>query len=166
MLEASETTADKVNRSSYIFLNVASAFLSADIERLCLEENLTEAHFRILWVLCRESSTSGRPMGDIADGLVNRAADVTRLVDKLEKNGLVTRERFPEDKRRIIARATPLGRKVFQRLAKRIRKLHIEQWSALSHTEQRQLIRLLDKVVASRTMPGAGESWLLRKGAQ
>ncbi len=101
-------------------------------------------------------------MGEIADGLINRAADLTRLVDKLEKMGLVVRERSPDDRRRIVARATSLGSKTFSRLSHKIRSLHVDQWDALTQAEQRQLIQLLDKVLTTRTS-FAEESWLLRK---
>ena len=158
-----ESTAERLNRSSYIFLNLTSSVLSTDIEHLCSEEGLTEAHFRILWVLCRESSEEGRAMGEIADGLINRAADVTRLVDKMEKVGLVIRERAPEDGRRIVARATPHGRKVFMRLSNKIQNVHVSQWVSLTQNEQRQLVQLLNKVLTSRASTSTEESWLLRK---
>lgn len=165
MSDKKESTSERLNRSSYIFLNLTSSALSSEIERLCLDENLTEAHFRILWVLCRESSEEGRAMGEIADGLINRAADLTRLVDKLEKMGLVVRERSPDDRRRIVARATSPGRKTFARLSHKIRSLHVDQWDALTQAEQRQLIQLLDKVLTSRAS-SADESWLLRGGTK
>lgn len=158
-----ESAQDRLNRDSYIFLNLTLTSLSGDIERLCREEDLTEAHFRVLWVLCRESGPAGRPMGEIADGLVNRAADLTRLVDKMETLGLVSRTRAPEDRRRIVARATAHGRKVFERLAERIRNLHVEQWSELTVAEQRQLVALLDKVLRAREVSTINDSWLLRK---
>lgn len=157
-----EQAQDRLNREAYIFLNLTSASLAGDIERLCREEDLTEAHFRVLWVLCRETGADGRPMGEIADGLINRAADLTRLMDKMENLGLVRRVRVPDDRRRVVAKATPKGKKVFERLASRIRSLHVEQWSELTASEQRQLVALLDKVLRAREVSRADESWLLR----
>lgn len=165
-VKKSEKTRDRLNRDAYIFLNLTSTSLGGDIEQLCLEEGLTEAHFRVLWVLCRETGPNGRPMGEIADGLINRAADLTRLMDKLEKLGLVSRERATEDRRRVVATVTANGRKVFERLAMRIRDEHVCQWSELSMSDQRQLIALLDKVLRSREVSGIDNSWLLRKNSQ
>ncbi len=156
-----ESAQDRLNRNTYIFLNLTLTSLSGDIERLCREEGLTEAHFRVLWVLCRESSPQGRPMGDIADGLVNRAADLTRLVDKLEKLSLVGRARADHDRRSIVVRATPKGRRVFGRLHASIRRIHDEQWAGLSQNEQRQLIRLLGKVLDTRAHDEVKNSWLM-----
>lgn len=160
----SETTRDHLNRDAYIYLNLTSSVLGADIERLCQQVELTEAHFRVLWVLCRMTGPQGRPMGEIADGLINRAADVTRLMDKLESLGMVSRERASDDRRRVIVSATTHGRKVFERLAVGIRHLHDDQWSELTISEQRQLISLLKKVLMSRTPAKMEESWLLQGG--
>jgi DNA-binding MarR family transcriptional regulator len=164
-VEKAESARDRLNRTSYIFLNIASGLLASDIDRLCQKENLTEAHFRILWVLCRESENEGRPMGEIADGLINKAADLTRLVDKLEKLGLVERFRPDEDRRRVHACVTKKGRRVFSQLISDIQDLHIKQWSGLSTTEQRQLVSLLDKVIRTNELSGAENSWILRKSS-
>lgn len=164
-VEKAESSREQLNRTSYIFLNVASGLLAADIDRLCRTENLTEAHFRILWVLCRESKDEGRPMGEIADGLINKAADLTRLVDKLEKLELVERFRPDEDRRRVHACVTTKGRRVFSKLIREIQNLHIKQWIGLSVTEQLQLVSLLDKVIRNNELSGVENSWILRKSS-
>lgn len=164
-VEKAESPRDRLNRTSYIYLNVASGLLASDIDQLCQTENLTEAHFRILWVLCRESGDEGRPMGEIADGLINKAADLTRLVDKLEKLGLVERFRPDEDRRRVHACVTKKGKRVFSKLIKEIQNVHVEQWSGLSMTEQRQLVSLLDKIIRNHELSGSENSWILRKSS-
>ena len=162
--KTSETTRDRLNRDLYIYLNLTSSVLGADIERLCQKVELTEAHFRVLWVLCRMTGPQGRQMGEVADGLINRAADVTRLMDKLETLGMVSRERASDDRRRVMVSATTHGKKVFEKLAAGIRHLHDEQWSELTMSEQRQLIALLKKVLMSRTPVKMEASWLLQGG--
>jgi MarR family transcriptional repressor of emrRAB len=86
-------------------------------------------------------------MGEIVDGLVNKASDATRLVDKLERQGLVTRTPSVEDRRRMIVRVTPQGRKVFARLTPRIKKAHVTQMSGLSDTAKRELVTLLNSAL-------------------
>ena len=152
---------DRVNRDAYIYLNLTAASLASDIERICRSESLTEAHFRVLWVLCRESDSKGRAMGDIADGLINRAADLTRLVDKLEALSLVARSRPDHDKRSVVVRATAKGRRVFDRLHEQVRHVHVEQWSGLTQPEQRQLVGLLAKVLHTRARDEVKNSWLM-----
>lgn len=159
--QPSESKADQLHRATYIYLNLASTSLSVDIEDICASEGLTEAHFRVLWVLCREADSQGLPMGDIADGLINRAADLTRLVDKLEKLGYVSRVRAEDDKRRVIARITQPGRRVFERLARQVQQIHLEQFASLNQTEQNQLVSLLKKLLSARVSDEQQNSWLM-----
>lgn len=156
-----ETKADQLHRASYVFMNLASSSLSVDIEGICASEGLTEAHFRVLWVLCREADAQGLAMGDIADGLINRAADLTRLVDKLEKLGYVSRGRAPSDKRRVIAKITPAGGKVFDRLARKVQQIHIEQFASLTQAEQKQLVHILKTLLTARISEEHQNSWLM-----
>ena len=162
-VQHAETSRQRLNRTAYIFLNLTARSLESDIEVICHHDHLTEAHFRILWVLCRESDSSGRLMGDIADGLINRASDVTRLVDKLEQRGLVCRSRSPQDGRKILVKATPRGRKVFEKIAKKISDVHVDQWTSLTVAEQQQLVALLGKVLRARETSSTHESWLLQR---
>jgi len=156
-----ESKSDQLHRATYIFLNLAATSLSIDIENICTSEGLTEAHFRVLWVLYHEADSQGLPMGDIADGLINRAADLTRLVDKLEKLRYVSRVRAVEDKRRIIAKMTPSGRRIFEHLARQIQQIHTEQFASLTQTEQKQLVALMKKVLLARVPEEQHTSWLM-----
>ena len=86
-------------------------------------------------------------MGEIADGLVNRASDLTRLVDKMERQGLVRRKPDPADRRRMIVNATAAGRRVFGRLTPRIKELHVDQMAGLTEREKSDLVTLLNKAL-------------------
>ena len=140
-------TVDDLNRDVYIFTNLVAARFSSDIERLCREENLTEAHYRILWVLCLSGSRDGLTMGEVVDGLVNKASDATRLVDKLERQGLATRRVSEHDSRKVIVSVTATGRRVFSRLTPKIKELHVEQMNGLTSADKKQLVSLLNKAL-------------------
>ena len=135
---------DDLNRDVYIFLNLVAARFASDVDRLCREEDMTEAHYRILWVLCLADANEGMTMGEIVDGLVNKASDATRLVDKLERQGLVKRSQSKDDRRRMIVKVTAAGRRVFARLTPRIKELHVEQMAGLTEADKRSLTSLLN----------------------
>ena len=68
-----------------------------------------------LFVLClSDEPDAGMPIGAVADGLLNRASDTTRLVDRLERAGLAERFPNPADRRGVLVRATAEGRAVFE----------------------------------------------------
>lgn len=146
---AGESRSDRTNRNLYIFSSLVHGAWSAGVDQLCREEDLTEAHYRVLWVLCLSGSNDGMAMGEIADGLVNRASDLTRLVDKMERQSLVRRRADPDDRRRMIVNVTAAGRKVFDRLTPRIKELHVAQMAGLTEREKSDLVALLNKALWS-----------------
>ena|SRR5579863_2139131 len=80
---------------------------------------------------------------DLAARLVSRAPDITRLVDKLERRGLIERDR-PTDNRRVVRIAiTAGGIALLDELREPIRNCHVRQLGHLSSTELRELLSLL-----------------------
>ena len=135
---------DHLNRDAYIYLSLLSGQFAADIERICAEHGLTEGHYRVLWVLCLSAERS-LPMGSIIDGVINKASDTTRLVDKLQRLGMVTRRPSVHDRRSVLVSATSLGRRTFTALTESIKAAHYEQWGGLTTGEMQTLIALLRK---------------------
>ena len=125
------------------------------LEDLCRAEGITHAQYVVLWTLClTDDPDAGLPVGAVADGLLNRASDATRLVDRLEKAGLVERMRNPEDRRGVLVRPTAEGREVFERVTPKVQAFHEHQWDALTAAETRQLHELLAKALWPDGMPG------------
>jgi DNA-binding MarR family transcriptional regulator len=87
------------------------------------------------------------PVGAVADGLLNRASDTTRLIDRLEKAGLAERLPNPTDRRSVLVRATAAGRRVFATITPRLQEFHRRQWSRLSASEVDVLHDLLAKAL-------------------
>ena len=142
-----ESKADRLGREAFISLFLASGRLTADVERLCREEQITMSHYTILWFLARRSETEGVPMGSVIDGHLNRASDSTRLADRLTSLEMIERLASPTDRRVVLVRLTKKGREVYLRLTRHILGLHREQWSMLSSAELKELRRLLLKVL-------------------
>ena len=86
-------------------------------------------------------------MGAVADGLLNRAADATRLIDRLERAGLAERLRNPNDRRRVLVRATAEGRRVFAAVTPKLQEYHRRQWSNRPRAEVDTLNQLLLKAL-------------------
>ena len=137
-----------VTRGRNVHLNVLLlANRNLDLlESICRTVDLTHAQYVALFVLClADDPDAGMPIGAVADGLLNRASDTTRLVDRLERAGLAERFPNPADRRGVLVRATRKGRTVFEQVTPEINGLHERQWSNLSVDEVRQLDRLLLK---------------------
>src|SRR5262245_22904644 len=83
---------DEVRQSAQLNLLIAAARFEDDVNAICQREGLTAPQVRVLFVACfHPDSEAGVPMSSIADGIVTRAGDSTRLVDRLVRAGLVSR---------------------------------------------------------------------------
>jgi DNA-binding MarR family transcriptional regulator len=153
-----EPELDRLGRESFITLFLAAGRMTDEVEAVCKEEGLTMSHYTVLWVVCLAASEhpEGVPMRVVADGLLTRAADATRLVDRLTRDGYVERTQSPEDRRVVLVRPTRSGRTLFQRLTAQVKALHREQWSSLTLAELRMLRGLLVKGLWGEAAPRAG----------
>jgi DNA-binding MarR family transcriptional regulator len=142
-----EELIDRLGRDAFITTFVVSGRFTEDLEQCCRAEGISHALYVALWVLCLADAPNGLPMGALADGLLTRAADTTRLVDRLVTQRLATRKPSRTDRRVVLVNATSRGRQLFERLTADIKALHRRQWGALTSDEIRELTRLLNKAL-------------------
>ena len=142
-----EPEIDRLGREAFINLFLAAGRFTDEVEALCKASGLTMSHYTVLWVVCLSRSREGVSMRVIADGVLTRAGDVTRLVDRLIKDGYVERTNSEEDRRVVLIRPTRSGRAVFRRITAAVKELHRSQWEPLTGGELRELRRLLVKVL-------------------
>ena len=114
------------------------------LEEICKAHGVTHAQYVALWTLClADDPAAGIPVSAVADGLLNRASDTTRLIDRLERAGLAERLRNPKDRRGVLVRATEAGQQRFAAVTPELQAFHATQWSHLSPDEVDDLNRLL-----------------------
>jgi len=106
------------------------------------------AWYDVLWGL--ESGPQGaRRMHELADALAIERYNLTRLVDRLEQEGLVTRTRSPEDGRAAYASITKEGRALRRKMWKvyesTVAEVFLNQFSA---DEQAKFAKALDRAAA------------------
>jgi DNA-binding MarR family transcriptional regulator len=120
----------------------------AALDEICQSEGVTHQQYVALWTLClADDPRAGVPIGAIADGLLNRASDVTRLVDRLERAGFAERLANPADRRSVLVRATAKGQRVFAAVTPRLQEFHRRQWASLTSDEIDTLNLLLAKAL-------------------
>jgi DNA-binding MarR family transcriptional regulator len=76
--------------------------------------------------------------------MITRDPDMTRLLDRLEVQGLVTRSRHASDRRVIRTRITDEGLVLLKQLDRPIDDLHVRQLGCFTNEELRRLAALLD----------------------
>jgi DNA-binding MarR family transcriptional regulator len=116
---------------------------------LLKEHGLSGPQYNVLRIL-RGAGDEGLPCRKIAQRLITRVPDITRLLDRLEAAGNVTRERGAgEDRRVVLTKITPAGLEKLRALDQPIEDAHRDQLSALSNDEIQQLNALLSKALES-----------------
>jgi DNA-binding MarR family transcriptional regulator len=90
-----------------------------------------------------ERHPEGLRMGELSRRLMVTGGNVTGITDQLVKEGLVTREAPPDDRRAFVVKLTPAGRKAFLRMAELHESWVVRLFDGLSAAERRQLHALL-----------------------
>jgi len=111
---------------------------------------LSPTQYNVLRIL-RGAEPDGLACREIADRMITRDPDITRLLDRLEDRGLVARSRDREDRRVITTRISDKGLRLLKDLDGPIEGLHRKQIGHLGGRKLRSLISLLE---AARTKAG------------
>lgn len=131
------------------FLNIerTGAVLHDSLERTLKPHGITMTQYNVLRIL-RGAGDKGLCRNEVRDRLVTRMPDVTRLLDRMEGAGLVTRVRDTQDRRQVRTRLTQRGRELVDRLDLPVAEEHRKTLGHLTHEQLRALIGLL---VAARS---------------
>ena len=93
--------------------------------------------------LLRSAHPNSVPTLVLGSRLISRAPDITRLLDRLEQRGLLSRERRPENRRVVEVRITEEGLKLLKQLQHAVEECHQRQLGHLDEKALKQLTRLL-----------------------
>lgn len=113
------------------------------------EHGLSDQQWRVLRVLGEHA----REPGGIETGRIAREAfllgpSLTGVLTRMERDGLIARERCSQDARRTVVRATPAGLKLVRKLSATIEAHYDWLEQRLSKARLAQLYALLDEVIA------------------
>lgn len=122
-----------------------AALLELRLAELLRPYGVTPTQYNVLRIL-RGAGADGLPRCEVQGRLVAPVADTTRLLDRLEKMGLVSRARNTEDRRVVTSKITPRGLALLDKVAAPLRKFEEDEVGQMSDTRLRTLIGILDEV--------------------
>jgi len=123
--------------------------LSQDAEQLLKAAGLTGTQYNVLRIL-RGAEPEGLPCRGIGDRMISHDPDMTRLLDRMEKRGLITRERQTDDRRVVKTRITPQALRLLKTLDQPVHELHKRQFRHMPAARLKILSRLLEEVRARK----------------
>lgn len=133
--------ADCPEEATFLDLLRTTDMLSRGLVRILKTEDLSATQYNVLRIL--RGSPDGLPCGEIANRMITRDPDITRLLDRLERRGLISRCRETKDRRMVMARITPDGLKLLARLDEPVGDAHRKQLGHLGRERLRALTELL-----------------------
>ncbi len=116
--------------------------LGRPVTQLLKSEDLSPVQYNVLRIL--RGAPQGLTCGEIANRMVTRDPDITRLLDRLEKRALIARKRDGEDRRVVLSQILPSGLELLARLDQPVRDTHRSLLGHLGPTRQEALARLLE----------------------
>jgi len=133
----------------FVALLKAADALASEADQLMKVNGVTSAQYNVLRIL-RGAGPEGLPCNAIGERMISRDPDMTRLLDRMEKRELITRERQTEDRRVVKARITDEGLKLLKRMDSPIRELHKSQFAHMSSARLKSLMDHLSDVAAHK----------------
>jgi DNA-binding MarR family transcriptional regulator len=127
--------------TAFLELLRSADMLSRGLFKILRNEDISATQYNVLRIL--RGAPEGLPCGEIASRMITRDPDVTRLLDRMERRGLISRRREPQDRRTVMTRVTPAGLKLLDRLDGPVQEAHRRQLGHLGRKRLQVLTELL-----------------------
>ncbi|MCR6545366.1 MarR family winged helix-turn-helix transcriptional regulator [Dehalobacterium formicoaceticum] len=142
--------------SGKVVLHMASTYgyLEKTYGRFFSRWQLSQTKFNVLLLLYKNESMA---LWELGEELLVSRANISGLIDRLEKSGLVTREIDPKDRRSMRVKLTAEGKEKVAELFLPFKEYTEKVMSPLSDNEKEMLINLLQKIQWGEKTKGSGE---------
>ena len=127
---------DKSSVRVWLRLLSCTMAIEKEVQRRFAERGMTLPRFDVLAALDRHGEMN---MGALSQALLVSNGNVTQLVQKLVRDGLVELNKLPTDRRTSIVRLTPDGKAVFDRLARAHQDWIDQMVGGLDYTQRERL---------------------------
>lgn len=149
---------DSLEQEAYLQLWRTYDRLREIDERVFARHGITAQQYNALRIL-RSVRPGALSTSALGARLVSRAADMTRLLDRLEDQGLVVRRRSAENRRVVGVSITAGGAAVVTRLAAEVRRCGRDQLGHLDRATLRTLIGILQRARGPHEDPATAGAW-------
>jgi len=148
-----QTRFDSAAQEAFLNVLVAADHLRARVDRICSAFGVSASQYNVLRIL-RGIHPDGHSRCEIARRMVERAPDVTRLIDRLEQRGWVERDRSERDRRLSISRITVSGLELLARMGPAVEQVQREFSQRVSQRDCQELSRICEAIYSDG---GSGE---------
>jgi DNA-binding MarR family transcriptional regulator len=136
-----------LEEQAFIAILRAADRLERQIAELFKQYDLTPTQYNALRIL-RGGGPAGLACSQIGDRMISRDPDITRLLDRLKRRGLISRRREQNDRRVIKTFITPAGLKLLAQMDRPVERFHFRALRDVSKNDLHSLIDVLEKLPA------------------
>ena len=145
------------NQEATVALLRTASVVTRAFARVVEPAGLSWAQYNALRVI-RGAGRAGIPTLAIRARMIDEGTTITRLLDKLEAAGLITRKRSDPDRRQVVCYVTEQGRRLLDQLDPKVDALDEAAVGFLSASRLTALIHTLDEIRAANAERGAARS--------
>ena len=132
-----------LEQQAFLSLQRTADVLARGAEEAIERSGLSGTQYNVLRIL-RGAGPGGLCCGEVAERMITRDPDITRLLDRLEKRGLVARARDSKDRRIVTVRIAPEGLQILAELDGPVEEFHRRQLGHLGKRRLQLLIKILE----------------------
>lgn len=122
-----------------------AAVLEHELNDLLKAHGLTITQYNVLRIL-RGAGEAGLCGREVGERLISSVPDVSRLLERMEDQGVLRRERDPEDRRHVTARITDAGRRLLEVVTPELEVVERARFGKLSESTLQAIITALAQV--------------------
>jgi DNA-binding MarR family transcriptional regulator len=130
---------------TFIALQKTADVLAQQVEQLLKGYGLTGTQYNVLRIL-RGAGPEGLACSGIGERMISHDPDMTRLLDRMEKRKLITRQRQTDDRRVVKTRIASAGLEILEALDQPVREIHKNQFRHMSPGRLKVLAKILEEI--------------------
>jgi len=134
-----------ITQEAYLSILRTASEISHLADRMLKEHGVTQAQYNVLRIL-RGAGCKGLCRNEIARRLVTAMPDVSRLLDRMEEAGWISRERGQHDRRQVSTFITAEGLALLKELDEPVKNMHRAQFKGMKQEQLQQLLEILTEV--------------------
>jgi len=127
----------------FVSLWKTADLLARNVEKVLKSADVSPTQYNVLRIL--RGAPAGLTCSAIGKRMISRDPDITRLLDRLEKRGLISRCRETKDRRQVQTRISPQGLGLLSDLDGPVTEIHRQQLGHLGRDGMSSLQELLEK---------------------
>ncbi len=135
----------RVSAEALVSVLRTAAVLDHQMTEALKPHGITHTQYNVLRIL-RGAGENGLCGREVAERLISRVPDVSRLLDRMEETGLISRERDPGDRRHVTARITRRGLAVLDHATPKLEAVEQARFGQVHTGRLEQLIEVLSTV--------------------